>query len=182
MKNIFKSFKEMPIKRLLLISIFILGIVSIIVFGPVLYKSYQDSKKKAIAEKQQVDAKAKITELESKISVVKKWPVETQESIGAKEIRLETKWQSGYLLYKFEVDLTEGTNHIRRSRDSYNGFFIEFLDSDGFKVFSFRIPLSSMTSIIDTNRTIIGLSINEKESISAEEYLKLETSSIGWNF
>lgn len=182
MKNIFTHLKETSFSKLLMIGVLILTIVCVIVFGPVHYKNYQDKSKKIASEKQQTEAKAKRAELESKISAVKKWDSKTQLNVGAKEIRFETKWQRGSLLYKFEVDLTEGNNDTRRNRNSYSGFIVDFLDSDGFKIFSFRIPLNNMTNIMDEKMTLVGLSTNEKIDATAEEYLKFQEWSIGWNF
>lgn len=181
--NKFLSFiKNIPVKKVVLFFCFLLLVVALVVFGPIMYKSYQEKKKMAAQEKQQAELKNQRIDLEKKVAVVKPWRVESQEGIGAKEITFVTKWQNGSMYYKFDVELLGGANEIRRNRNSRNGFIIYFVDKDGFKVFTFRIPLTNMTGIVDENNSLTGLSVNDKIDITAQEYIKLDEWQIGWDF
>ena len=182
MNKILTSIKEASVKKLILILIFFLLCVTIVVLGPKVYSDYRERKKDKRIENEIKESSLKKAKVESEVSEIKKWRIESQISIGAKEIKLETKWQNGFLLYKLEVDLTNSSNQILKNRTSYEGFNIEFLDADSFKLFKIHVPLSRMTGIVDEKGTTVSFSENNKIQISAEEYKKFEEWTIGWDF
>jgi len=181
MRKLLNILHEISMRKLLLICLLFLCVI-VVILAPRVYSDYQDRRKERKIEREIEQENVKKRKLENEVSEIKKWRIESQASIGAKEIRLETKWKNGNLLYKFDVDLTGPSNIILANRHSYNGFDVEFLDSDSFKLFSFHISLNNMTSIVDENGVTVGLSANNEIQVSAVEYKKIEGWSVGWNF
>lgn len=179
----FTRLKEVSAKKLIIISISLLIITCLIVFGPKFYQSYRDRKEHLAFEKEWEKTKQERLELETKVGKLKEWPVrESYLHLGAKEVKLETKWAGGKMLYKFDVSLVDGPTQILQNRNSSAGFILDFLDTDGFKVFTFNVSLKSMTAFVDEKGKTIGLSINDKKEVSAEEYLTFDSWSSGWDF
>lgn len=182
MKKIITLFKEVSILKFILGSFVILIIVCLIIFGPLMFKNYTNHREKEILEKKQAIDSAQKKEIENRAGVIKDWHSEQLNSIGAKEIRLTTKWANGSLMYKFEIDFEKGNNIIIKNRNSYRAFTIYFMDSDGFKLSSFRVPLNDMLTTINNDGTATGMSMNSKFEMDVSHYQKFSDWSIEWNF
>jgi hypothetical protein len=60
-------------------------------------------------------------------------------------------------------------------------FIIDFVDSDGFTVYSKRIKLSEFMTMVDSENTPQGLSTQYSEYLSVESYKRFEKLQIGWS-
>jgi hypothetical protein len=182
MKGMSTRLKEISAKKLIIISVLILLIAALIMFAPRIYQVYKDRQEHAAFERKWEKENKERKELEIRIGKLKEWPVRDYVQIGAKELRMETKWADGKMFYKFNVTLIPGNNKILKKRYSSDGFILDFVDADGFKVYSFRISLASMTTIMDENGNTTEFNVNDKLEVSATEYQKFEAWSPGWNF
>ncbi len=126
--------------------------------------------------KQEEDKKVLIESL----SEVKKWKDFEVKIIGVSSCYFTTKWINGEMLYKFSVKTISDRVHI--SRYLSNGFFVEFMDKDGFKIYKFEIPLNSMSAVVDNQGMAVAYSVDNKISIGSDEYLKFKDWTLGWNF
>lgn len=70
---------------------------------------------------------------------------------------------------------------IAARQDVTRGFFLNFVDKDGFKIFSKSIPLSSMTRIVDSKGEAIGLSFETDEYMDVATYASLSKLDVQWN-
>lgn len=70
---------------------------------------------------------------------------------------------------------------IAARQDESKGFFLNFVDKDGFKVFSKSVPLSSMSRIVDASGKAIGLSFETDEYIDVAKYASFSTLDVKWN-
>lgn len=62
------------------------------------------------------------------------------------------------------------------------GFFLNFVDKDGFKVFSKSVPLSEMSNIVDADGKIVGLNFEMDEYIDMTRYASFKKLDTQWNF
>lgn len=70
---------------------------------------------------------------------------------------------------------------IAAREDESKGFYLNFVDKDGFKVFSKSIPLSSMTSIVDATGKAVGLYFEADEHLDLAKYASFSRLDVQWN-
>lgn len=70
---------------------------------------------------------------------------------------------------------------IAARQDESKGLFLNFVDKDGFKVFSKSIPLSSMSRIVDTTGKAVGLSFEADEYMNVATYASFSKLDVQWN-
>lgn len=69
---------------------------------------------------------------------------------------------------------------IAARQDESKGFSLNFVDKDGFKVFSKSIPLSSMTSIVDATGKDVGLNFEAEEYLDVAKYASFSKLDVQW--
>lgn len=67
------------------------------------------------------------------------------------------------------------------ARDESKGFVLNFVDKDGFKVFSKSIPLNSMSNIVDPTGKSIGLNFEADEYLDLATYASFSKLEVQWN-
>lgn len=70
---------------------------------------------------------------------------------------------------------------IAARQDESKGFFLNFVDKDGFKIFSKSIPLSSMSRIVDAKGKAVGLNFEADEYIDVATYASFSKLNVQWN-
>ncbi len=146
---------------------FLLLIVGI---GFLIYKwkdisSYYDEK----------DRKEKYAQLISSIQETKKYKETAMSALKIPRVTLETRWKDDLMYYKFyliskrnEDDKYSSLLNDSLKNDLYfetrvktiEKITINFLDKDGFKVYTLIIPISDMTRIVDSNGNATAYMIN----------------------
>ena len=111
-------------------------------------------------------------------------------SLDIPKISLETKWKNELMYYKFTIssvgdtirignkeypplerlDLITGENYFKIKVNTVQEFILNFLDEEGFKIHSMKIPLSEMSQIVDNKGIIVGYAVNSNVKIKPELY------------
>jgi hypothetical protein len=66
-------------------------------------------------------------------------------------------------------------------QDESKGFYLNFVDKDGFKVFSKSIPLNKMASIVDATGKAVGLNFEADEYLDVTKYASFSKLDVQWN-
>ena len=70
---------------------------------------------------------------------------------------------------------------IAARQDKSKGFFLNFVDKDGFKIFTKSIPLSDMSKIVDNKGKAIGLNFEADEYMEVETYASFSKLEVQWS-
>ena len=111
-------------------------------------------------------------------------------SLDIPKVSLETKWKNGLMYYKFSInsvgdsikigektiaplktiDSVSGVNYFKIKVNTVRQFNLDFLDKEGFKVYSLAISLDEMTQIVDNDGVVVGYTVNSNIKIKPELY------------
>lgn len=148
--------------------------------GTLIYKwkdisSYYDEK----------ESKEKYERLVSSIQETSKFNELDLSELKIPRVTLETRWKGGLMYYKFYIiskkknessyksllpDSLQNDPYFETRVKTIQKISIEFMDKDGFKVFSLPITISDMTRNIDDNGNVIAYSINANIQMKPELY------------
>jgi hypothetical protein len=118
---------------------------------------------------------------EAPLAEPKNWPPKTIDALESVKVELMTMWRGGELYYKFSVDgYPKALEAARNQSDSK--FTISFLDRNGFKVFGYDVELNGMSRVSSAPGQVLGLRLNTKTHMAAEDYRNAAGWTIGWNF
>ena len=122
------------------------------------------------------------------LSEAKSWPIETLSQLGGIIANLKTSWRKGQLYYLYSVspgsekaeDIKEFNEVFKRGRLGDHYFTVN-LYKGGFNMMELRVPLVSMTSIVDVEGKTTKLERNGAVSLSVENYQASRTWDVTWS-
>lgn len=125
--------------------------------------------------------KEKYESLINSIQEIKTYNEMDLSDLNIPKITLETRWKDGLMYYKFHLineisdkslfpDKRKENRNFQTGVETIASIKIEFIDKDGFKIFSLPITISDMTRTIDENGDAIAYSINTSIEIKPELY------------
>ena len=109
--------------------------------------------------------------------VVKEWVADVKQALSL-DIRVRTKVVDGKLLASVEAD--GYPLYLKAPKNKNSQISIEFVDKDGFKVFSKSVQISEFTSIVDRNGQNSGLDHQFNDYISIDAYKRFNKLQVGW--
>lgn len=137
------------------------------------------------------DRKEKYDRFISSVQEAKKFNESSISALKIPRITLETRWKDDLMYYKLYIhakDKEEDNKYKRLLIDtSRNDLYFEtrvktidkisanFLDKDGFKIYTLNIPISDMTRILDDSGNAIGYTINSNIAMKPELYKDFES-------
>lgn len=139
------------------------------------------------------DSKEKYERLISSIQETKKFNELDLSELKIPRVTLETRWKEGLMYYKFYIiskkknessyksllpDSLQNDTYFETRVKTIQKINIEFMDKDGFKIFSLPISISDMTRNIDDNGNAIAYSINANIQMKPELYKDFQN----WEF
>lgn len=137
------------------------------------------------------DRKEKYDRFISSVQEAKKFNESAISALKIPRITLETRWKDDLMYYKLyiyakdkEVDNKYKQLLIDTSRNdlyfetrvkTIDKISANFLDKDGFKIYTLNIPISDMTRIVDNSGNAIGYTINSNIAMKPELYKDFES-------
>ncbi len=129
------------------------------------------------------DRKEKYTQLVNSIQETKQFNESAITALRIPRVTLETRWKDDLMYYKVYLysksNVTDNTyKNDSLKTDTYfetrvktiSKISINFLDKDGFKIYTLDISISDMTRIVDGNGNVINYTINSNIPIKPELY------------
>ena len=123
-----------------------------------------------------------------KLSEAKSWPTETISQLGGIKANLKTSWRKGQLYYLYSVSpASEKAINIKEFNEIFkrgrlgDHYFTMYLYKGGFNMMELRVPLVSMTSLVDVEGKTTKLERNGAISLSVENYQAARTWDVTWN-
>lgn len=121
-------------------------------------------------------------------------------SLDIPKLSLETKWKNELMYYKFiissvgdtirignkeypplqRLDFLDGENYFKIKVNTVREFTLNFLDEDGFKVYSMDIPSREMSETVDDKGIVVGYSVNSNVKIKPELYKEFSKWEIAY--
>lgn len=122
------------------------------------------------------------------LSEDKSWPIETLSQVGGIIANLKTSWRKGQLYYLYSVspasekaeDINKFNEVFKRSRLG-DHYFTVYLYKGGFNMMELKVPLISMTSLVDVEGKTTKLEKNGATSVSVENYQAAKTWDVTWS-
>lgn len=108
---------------------------------------------------------------------VKEWKVSLQEPLLL-DLRTRTKLVDRQLLAQIEITGFPPYLSAPKNRDAR--FTLEFVDSDGFRVFSKSIEVSEFTKIVGKGGEVAGLEYQFDEQLALDDYKRFGRLQVGW--
>ncbi|MFN9727090.1 hypothetical protein [Acidovorax sp.] len=108
---------------------------------------------------------------------VKEWKVNLQEPLSL-DLRARTKLVDRKLLSQIEV--TGFPPYLSAPKNSDAQFTIEFVDSDGFRVFAKAIKVSEFTKIVGKGGEVAGLEHQFDDYLALDAYKRFGRLQVGW--
>lgn len=160
-KSKIKAFLQSTLKLSLAISLALVVTVAALVGGFVLYDNHQKESARRLAAPYEVVTRRTV-DLKDVLSLT--FTVETKLIDGEMYVSLKAE---GYPTY------------LEHPENRSNGFLLQFLDRDGFRIYNKSIPLTAFTTIWGAENAT-GLAYQFKEYTGLESYRRFSTASIGW--
>jgi hypothetical protein len=114
------------------------------------------------------------------LATLRTWPEVTVSALANIKVRLQTVWRSGNIYYQFDVQGYPSELRQAMERESQAAFTINFLDSDGFRLFEHRLPIAEMSRAVGADGQPTGASWKGDESIVADLYRRAARWELGW--
>ncbi len=122
------------------------------------------------------------------LSEAKSWPIEILSQLGGILANLKTSWRKGQLYYLYSVSpASEKAKDIKEFNEVFNRdrlgdhYFTVYLYKGGFNMMELRVPLVSMTSIVDAEGITTKLERDGAISLSVENYQAARTWDVTWS-
>lgn len=114
--------------------------------------------------------------------VVKPWSVDLRGQLGT-SFTARTKLVNGELFTNIKSDNYPGflANPALKYRNANGSITLEFLDSDGFKVFTKSIGIKEFTSIVNAQGVNSQIEAEFDEPLSVDKYRRFSNLAISWS-
>jgi hypothetical protein len=113
------------------------------------------------------------------LSAPKSLPPVPLEPLGGGAAMLQTSWRDGKMFYQFRIrPLSKRVEHARNSYG--NSFDLALYDNAGFKLKEIKVFLTSMVGNVDDSGKLQGLSIEDSEFCSEDDYRHIATWNVSW--
>lgn len=160
------------------------------VFAVILITIYIYTKDSISNHFDEIEKKANYELMISKIEKSQNFDDIAMLSLDIPKVSLETKWKNGLMYYKFSInsvgdsikigektiaplktiDSVSGVNYFKIKVNTVRQFNLDFLDKEGFKVYTLSISLDDMTQIVDNDGVVVAYTVNSNIKIKPELY------------
>ena len=114
------------------------------------------------------------------LATLKTWPEVTVSALANIRVRLRTVWRSGNIYYQFDVQGYPPELRQAMEGQTQAAFTINFLDSDGFRLFEHRVPLAETSGTVGTDGQPAGVSWKGDEPMAADLYRRATRWELSW--
>jgi hypothetical protein len=114
------------------------------------------------------------------LATLRAWPEVTVSALASIKVRLQTVWRSGNIYYQFDVQGYPPELRQAMESETQAAFTINFLDSDGFRLFEHRLPLAEMSRALGADGQPDGASWKGDESMVADLYRRATRWELSW--
>jgi hypothetical protein len=120
------------------------------------------------------------------LAVARSWPTITAPALGKAQFALETLWRDGRMSYKFRMQDYARALAATGGRKSplaqlHGQITLNFLDEQGFRVFSHLIGLREASPVLDAGGKTIALEMLGEAQVSAELYRRAVRWEVAWS-
>ena len=133
------------------------------------------------------DRKEQHERLISSVQEAKKFNETAISPLKIPRVTLETRWKDDLMYFKFHLiakdkegednkykrllfDTSRNDLYFETRVKTIDKIIINFLDKDGFKIYTLNIPISDMTRILDSNGNAVAYTINSNIIMKPELY------------